>query len=80
MRYIRIAILKNEVEAALLESILRERGIAHDVFSYRDSAFDGLFQPQKGWGHVEAPEDDREEILEILADLRKDEGGNEEHD
>jgi len=39
--------------------------------SYHDTAFDGLFQTQKGWGYISSPEGYREEILEIVADLRK---------
>ena len=69
--YIKIAILENEIEAGLLESILTERDIPHHIMSYYDTAYDGLFQTQKGWGRVSAPGIYQEEILEILSDLRK---------
>jgi len=69
--YIKIATLENEIEAGLLESILMERNVPHLMRSYYDTAYDGLFQTQKGWGYVSAPEGYREEITEILADLRK---------
>jgi hypothetical protein len=39
--------------------------------SYHDTAYDGLFQTQKGWGYVAAPEQYEAEVAEILADLRK---------
>lgn len=68
--YIKIATLENEIEAGLLESILTERNVPHLMQSYYDTAYDGLFQTQKGWGYVGAPEEYREEIMEILADLR----------
>lgn len=70
--YVKAATLENEIEALLLESVLKERGIPHFLRSYHDTAYDGLFQAQKGWGVVTAPEDRLEEILEILQDLRKD--------
>ncbi len=70
--YKKIATLENEIEARLLESILTERHIPHLMRSYHDTAFDGLFQTQKGWGYVGAPESYEEEIMEIISDLRRD--------
>jgi len=69
--YIKAAILENENEARLLDSILIEREIPHLMISYYDTAFDGLYQAQKGWGRVNAPVSYKEEILEIISDLRK---------
>ena len=69
--YIKAAILENEDEARLVESILTERGIPHLMRSYHDTAFDGLYQTQKGWGYVSAPESFKEEILEMISDIRK---------
>lgn len=67
---VKIAEIGNEVEALALEDALTERGIPHLIRSYYDSALDGLFQHNWGWGHVEAPEDRKEEVMEILYDLR----------
>jgi hypothetical protein len=50
--YIKAAILGSEDEPRLMESILTDRGIPHLMRSYHDTAFDGLYQTQKGWGHV----------------------------
>ncbi|MFO7987046.1 MAG: hypothetical protein R6U38_14400 [Desulfatiglandaceae bacterium] len=69
--YQKIATLDNEFEAQLLESILKEREIPHRLRSYHDTAFDGLFQTQKGWGVVLAPQAYTDEILEIVSDIRK---------
>ncbi|MBW2031151.1 MAG: hypothetical protein JRH06_07760 [Deltaproteobacteria bacterium] len=68
--YVKITILENEIEARLLDSILTERDIPHRMRSYHDTAYDGLFQTQKGWGFVSAPESFRTEIEEIIKDLR----------
>ena len=67
----KIAVLENEVEAGMLETILTERDIPHVLRSYHDFAYDGLFQMQKGWGRVEGPASRESEILEIIADIRK---------
>jgi hypothetical protein len=69
--YTKIATLENEIEAGLLDSILTERNVPHLMRSYYDTAYNGLFQTQKGWGYVSAPEGYKEEIMEILTDVRK---------
>ena len=53
---------KNEIEAMLLDEILTEKQIPHMIRSYHDSAYNGLWQSQSGWGHLEAPEEYAEEI------------------
>ncbi|MEW6669658.1 MAG: hypothetical protein AB1512_30990 [Thermodesulfobacteriota bacterium] len=68
--FIKIAVLDNDIEAQLVHSVLTERGIPHMMRSYHDTAYDGLFQTQKGWGHVSAPPAYGEEIREILRDVR----------
>lgn len=65
----KILVLNNEIEARLLSSILNERNIPHRLKSYYDSAYDGIFQLQKGWGIVLAPPEFQEEIEAIYKDL-----------
>jgi hypothetical protein len=62
---VKILVLQNEVEAMLLNEILTEKEIPHMIRSYHDSAYDGLWQSQTVWGHVDAPEEYRDEITEI---------------
>ena len=61
----RVLFLKNEIEAMLLDEILNEKEIPHMIRSYHDSAYDGLWQTQSGWGHVEAPEEYADEIISV---------------
>ena len=70
--YIKITGLENIVEAQLMESILKEKGIPHRIRSFHDTAYDGLFQFQKGWGEIFAPPALKDEIREIMADVRAD--------
>jgi hypothetical protein len=65
----KLLILENEIEAQVLEHALTKRGIPHLIKTYHDSAYDGLFQLQKGWGHLEAPAGFGEEILTIYREL-----------
>ena len=67
----KLAVLGGEVEAERLELALNRLEIAHVLVSYRDSAMDGLYQNAKGWGHIEASEENREAILSCLEDLRR---------
>jgi len=69
-QYIRIAVLDNDIESQLVLSILDDRNIPYFAKSYHDTAYDGLFQVQKGWGEVRAPQESEEEILEIIRDVR----------
>jgi hypothetical protein len=74
--YEKIAVLMNEVEAELVESTLKDRGIPHVLKPYHDSALDGLFERQEGWGHIEAPSEHKEAILTILRDLETEAPGD----
>jgi hypothetical protein len=69
--YTKIAAVDNQFEAQILEEVLKERGIPFLLKSYYDSAYDGLFQGQKGWGAVYAPGRHGGEIAAILAELRE---------
>ena len=69
--FVKVVTLENDNEARLLDSILRERDIPYHIKSYHDTAFDDLFQTQKGWGHLSSPASYHDEIMEILSDLRK---------
>ncbi len=69
-RFEKIVILDSEVQAERVDAVLSDRGIPHVMRSYHDSALDGLFQGQRGWGHIEAPQSFKEEILGVIADLK----------
>jgi len=69
--YKKTATLENEIESRLLDSILNERNIPHRITSYHDTAYDGLYQTQKGWGYISAPECYIKEIQEIISSLRE---------
>ena len=68
--FVNIAILENIVEAQIIDSILNEHDIPHRIRSFHDTAYNGLFQFQMGWGALLAPVSSKEEILEILHDVR----------
>ncbi|WP_371361954.1 hypothetical protein SRRS_32330 [Sporomusa rhizae] len=71
MEYVRIATIEDEFEAQILQSILEERQLNYFLKSFYDSAYDGLFQRNYGWGVIFASKDNEKEILEIIDDIRK---------
>ena len=68
--FVKIVVLENTVEAQIIQSLLEQYGIPHRLKSYHDTAYDGLFQFQRGWGELLAPESRRQEILEMIQSLR----------
>jgi hypothetical protein len=66
---VRILVFNNEIEAKLLSEILTEKKIPHIVRSFHDSAYDGLFQVNAGWGILEGPEEFRDDIVKIYAEM-----------
>lgn len=68
--YMKILTLENEMEAQRLSSMLDEEDIPHVVRSYHDSVYDGIFQTVRGWGHLEAPEEYRDQIVALYDDMK----------
>jgi hypothetical protein len=68
-RTVRILVLNNAIEANLIDGLLNERGIPHVIRSHHDSALDGLWQMQSGWGQLDAPEEYKEEIIMIYNEM-----------
>ena len=78
--YVKIAILESIVEAQVIGSVLEEEDIPFMIRSYHDTAYNGLFQFQKGWGELSAPAACQEDILRILDDVRSDSYDTEDDD
>ncbi|MBW2410717.1 MAG: DUF2007 domain-containing protein [Deltaproteobacteria bacterium] len=56
----------NEAEANLIKSLLAEHGIYAEIKSFHDTAYDGLFQFQYGWGIIRVSETDLPEAQRII--------------
>jgi hypothetical protein len=64
-----VRVLKNQIEAQVVESALREEGVRFVIRTFEDTAYDGIFIAQKGYGQVLVEEEDRERAEKILAAL-----------
>jgi hypothetical protein len=56
----------NEAEAIAMQSILSQHGIQAKIVSFHDTAYDGLFQHQYGWGVIKVKESDYSQAQQII--------------
>jgi hypothetical protein len=60
---------ENRFEAERARAALEQEEIPVLVRSFYDTAYDGLFVAQKGWGHIQVRKKDQAAAEEILRDL-----------
>lgn len=61
---------ENDAEAYALKAILKEHNIYSEVVSFHDTAYDGLYQSQYGWGVIKVREEDYEDAQKIIAEWK----------
>jgi len=49
---------QNDAEAQAIKAVLAEHGITAVIRSFHDTAYDGLYQKQYGWGVIRVAEKD----------------------
>ena len=69
-KFVKITVIENEIEAQLVRSVLSERGLPYRIRSFHDTAYDGLYQFQMGWGELHAPQNSKQEIMHLLDSIR----------
>ena len=62
--------LENAIEAQRISAILDEEDIPHQIVSFHDTAYDGLFQAQKGWGHIATPAEYVDRVVELYNGMK----------
>jgi hypothetical protein len=68
-RFINIYTLANRFEADLLLDSLEKEGISAFARSFEETAYDGLFVCQRGWGWIMVPEELSSRALDIIKPL-----------
>jgi len=61
---------ENAAEANVIKMILEENGISSEIRSFHDTAYDGLFQTQYGWGVIRVSEEDFSASLKIIEEWK----------
>lgn len=68
--WIKAGIVENRFEGDRISQSLQEAGIPFMVKSFLDTAYDGLYVFQKGWGMVLVPETVVEEAERIISEVK----------
>ena len=79
-QWIKAGIVENRFEGDRVSQALKEAGIPYVMKSFHDTAYDGLYIPQKGWGAILVPKDFEEEAEGVIAEGRGGFTGKEEDD
>ena len=66
---VKVFTLKNRFEADLIKGELEREGIPVLIRNFRDTAYNGIYIPQKGWGEVRVPESKKDRAEEIISAL-----------
>jgi len=68
-KIINIYMPNNPVEAEAIKALLDEKNIYCVIHSFHDSAYNGIWQAQTGWGVVRIYEKDKIQAEELIADF-----------
>ncbi|MFO7849053.1 MAG: hypothetical protein R6V67_03745 [Spirochaetia bacterium] len=63
--------IDNEIEAKFLETVLKDRDIPYVFISHHDTAFNGIYQMDHGWGYVEVPEERVVETKQLYEEVKR---------
>jgi hypothetical protein len=66
MAYEKLRTVQNRFEAELIVAALERSGIDFFLRTFEDTAYDGLFVTQQGWGAVWVAPEDRQIAEDIL--------------
>jgi len=73
--FVEVHRLANQFEADILKGALETENISVLIKRFHDTAYDGIYIPQKGWGKLMVPENEKERALvtvnKILEDIEK---------
>jgi hypothetical protein len=69
-QWVKVGTVENRFEGDRISQALQEAGIPFLIKSFLDTAYDGLYIPQKGWGVVMVPEKNREEAKRLISEVK----------
>jgi len=76
-RMIKVTTLENRFEEDTVAEALKREDIPFLIRRYSDTAYDGLFIPQKGWATVMVPADFEERANAVIEKIKEDFTGEE---
>lgn len=69
--FVKVATVGNKFEADVITNALAKECIPTLVRSYQDTAYDGIFIPQKGWGIIMVPTEHKEKAEGIILAIKE---------
>lgn len=79
--FVSVKVAGNSFEADRIRAALEQEGIPVLVRTFLDTAYDGIYVAQKGWGYVKVPKTERDRAERIVQEFlrafpaREEEGG-----
>ncbi len=68
--FVKVAALENEFEAEVIKDALEKEQIPTIIRSFKDTAYDGIYILQKGWGNVLVPEEYKDKAKQIVSAVK----------
>ena len=69
--FVKIFVVENKFEADLVSQALRAEEIPVMVRKFSDTAYDGLYIPQKGWAAIMVPEEFKDLGEKMVNEFKK---------
>ncbi len=69
--WVKAGTVDNRFEGDRVSQALNEAEIPFLMKSFLDTAYDGLYVPQKGWGAVLVPREFEDEAKKVISDVKK---------
>ncbi len=70
-QWVKVGTVENRFEGDRISHALEQAGIRFLIKSFLDTAYDGLYIPQKGWGVVMVSERNKEEAERLISEIKK---------
>ncbi len=67
--FVPVKVAENSFEVDTVKEALEQEGIPVLIRLFEDTAYDGIYVSQKGWGYVEVPQSDKKKAEKIIDDL-----------
>jgi len=69
--WVKAGVVENRFEGDRVSQALQEAEIPFMMKTFHDTAYDGLYIPQKGWAVVMVPEGLREKAEKVVLEVKK---------
>ncbi len=70
-QWVKVGTVENRFEGDRISQALEEAGIRFLIKSFLDTAYDGLYILQKGWGIIMVSEKNKEEAERLISEVKK---------